>query len=371
MAYHIVRMTPEHAQRIPKFTMGLWEDDPVTNAAYYTWKHLANPYVREPLVYLAFDGEELAGMRGFMGARWELDGELVDIPCACDLLIGEPHRNRGVFKLLMDFAAQDLRDRGYRFIFNMGGVSPLTRWSQLALGWKGIGALGIEGWGSRPKMVRGLRQIARRSPLLRATWSRLRTAAPAPAADSFDPFQLFDHNAAKGSGAVRLMSKVDPEGMAGCVASLPRDGRLRHVRDAEYFAWRYKNPLMAYQFLAHDTGNSGYLVLAVRRNNPWASLAIADWEAASPEIARDLLRTALQWGKFRDVRIWAATLRPNLRDLLRQTGFINVDEPVSAAQPMRTIYIGRVPGVSGWSLNGRDLLDPGNWDLRMIYSDEF
>ena len=371
MAYHIVRMTPEHAQWIPGFTIGLWENDPVTNEAYCAWKYRTNPYVREPLIYLAFQGDELAGMRGFMGARWEVDGRLVDIPCACDLLIAEPHRNRGVFKLLMDFAAKDLRDRGYQFIFNMSGSSPLTRWSQLALGWKGIGALDIEGWGSQPKLLRCLRQFARRSPLLRATWSRLRAATPAQTFGSFDPFQLIDRNAARGGGAVRLLSKADPEGMASCVAKLPRDGRLRHLRDAEYFAWRYKNPLMAYRFLAHDTSNSGYLVLAVRRNNPWASVAIADWEAASPEIARDLLRTALQWGKFHDVRIWAATLSPDRQQLLRETGFINVDEPVSAAQPMRTIFIGCVPGESGWSLDGRDLLDPGNWDLRMIYSDEF
>lgn len=374
MAYHIVRMTPEHAQRLPEFTAGLWTDNPVTNAAYYDWKYLSNPYVREPLIYLAFEGDELAGMRGFMGARWELDGQQIDIPCACDLLIGEQHRNRGIFKLIMDFAMRDLLGHGYRFVFNLSAGSPLTRLSQLAFGWKGTGSLGVMEWSSRPKLLRYLRHYAKRSSLLRASWNQVRPAAPAQpqAIGSFDPFQLIGQRAAGASGAIRLLSKVDPEGMAGCVARLPPDGRLRHVRNAEYFAWRYRNPLREYRFLANvDLGISGYLVLAARRHDPWSGLAIADWEAASPEIARDLLRTTLRWGKFRKVQIWSATLPPSRQQLLRNAGFFNVDEPVSAAQPMRTVFVGRAPGVSDWSLHHRELLDPGNWDLRMIYSDEF
>jgi len=37
--------------------------------------------------------------------------------------------------------------------------------------------------------------------------------------------------------------------MADLIAQIPLDGRMCHVRDAEYLNWRYCNPRSAYRFL--------------------------------------------------------------------------------------------------------------------------
>jgi hypothetical protein len=53
-----------------------------------------------------------------------------------------------------------------------------------------------------------------------------------------------------------------PDAMAALVRRLGHDGRLRHVRDVEYFSWRFQNPLATYRFLFHGGEQpDGYLVL--------------------------------------------------------------------------------------------------------------
>jgi hypothetical protein len=41
--------------------------------------------------------------------------------------------------------------------------------------------------------------------------------------------------------------------MADLVRRLGHDGRLRHVRDERYLAWRYRNPLYEYRFLVRES----------------------------------------------------------------------------------------------------------------------
>jgi DNA-binding response OmpR family regulator len=41
-------------------------------ARYLEWKYEENPYTKEPVIYLAFQGSKLVGMRGFYQSKWEL-----------------------------------------------------------------------------------------------------------------------------------------------------------------------------------------------------------------------------------------------------------------------------------------------------------
>jgi hypothetical protein len=69
--YTIVSYRPEYKAQIVEVQKHLWGSHPELNAAYLDWKHLRNPYVSEPLIYLAKHEERVVGMRSFVGARWE------------------------------------------------------------------------------------------------------------------------------------------------------------------------------------------------------------------------------------------------------------------------------------------------------------
>ena len=87
-------------------------------AAYLDWKYTRNPYIETPLIYLVTRGDEIVGMRGAYGTKWEIgaaageDG--VVVPCFGDLVIAPEHRDRGLVTEIMRMALRDLCDRGYR-----------------------------------------------------------------------------------------------------------------------------------------------------------------------------------------------------------------------------------------------------------------
>ena len=87
--------------------------------------------------------------------------------------------------------------------------------------------------------------------------------------------------------------------MADLVARQAYDGRIRHVRDARYLAWRFQNPLHEYRFLlAGGDRLHGYLVLQAYRLSRHGAANIVDWEASDPAVRRALLHAAVEWGGF-------------------------------------------------------------------------
>jgi len=166
---------------------------------------------------------------------------------------------------------------------------------------------------------------------------------------------------------------VRADEMAALIARLPWDGRIRHVRDRDYLAWRYRNPLHEYRFLFWDEGGlQGYLVLQRYLSTiaDQGCVNIADWEAVDERVRASLLRTALQWGGFERVHTWMAGIGEPARALLREHGFEPV-ESANLAQRSSGLLVRRLapaPAGEPWSLGSRDLLNIADWDLRMVYS---
>ena len=61
----VVPYCAEHQGLVAELQRHLWSPDPRLNASYLEWKYHQNPYILDPLIYLAFVGDKLVGM----GAR--------------------------------------------------------------------------------------------------------------------------------------------------------------------------------------------------------------------------------------------------------------------------------------------------------------
>jgi hypothetical protein len=166
--------------------------------------------------------------------------------------------------------------------------------------------------------------------------------------------------------------------MAGLVDRIGNDGRMRHVRDQQFFAWRFQNPLSLYRFMFwEDAELEGYLILqiqAVAGDSIWAT--IVDWEASHVEARADLLRAAMQWGNFDAVTVWSTSLPDEVKTLLGECGFRFLEEVDSLAQGLYCPSILVRPTRSemlqlDWVYANRRLLDMSNWDVRAIYSDDY
>lgn len=121
--YKIVSYDPAHKEKVAVLQTHLWTRDVGLATRYFRWKYEENPYSKEPLIYLAFQGSELVGMRGFYGAKWELGQprEVHTVLVADDFVISPQHRDRGLVTLIMNAAFEDLAQRGHKHVFNLSG----------------------------------------------------------------------------------------------------------------------------------------------------------------------------------------------------------------------------------------------------------
>ncbi|MGH7962490.1 MAG: GNAT family N-acetyltransferase [Candidatus Binatia bacterium] len=344
--YEIITYTPEWKRQVVELQTHLWNPDVAVNATYLDWKYERNPYVQTPFIYLALHQGQVVGMGGFYGAQWQSSRPCHTWPglCSGDLVITPDHRNRGIFTQLLRAALDDLAGRDSPYVFNLS-ASPVTRLGLLVMGWRSLGPL---------------RMMRRKGALL----------SPA------SPFRLLDrYKVRRRHAQVSLTHSPRPQEMAEVVERIGNDGRIRQVRDHQYFAWRFQNPLSSYRFLFWEgTQVEGYLVLQEKRYKDKGQVNIVDWEATNPQVRADLLRAAVRWGNFAALTVWSATLSDEVKALLQDTGFNLVAEGRGITRDRRTLLMRPVRDdmlEADWVLTNLQLLDLANWDLRMIYSDSY
>jgi hypothetical protein len=373
--YRIVHYRPEHRAQIIEFQKGLWGPSAELNEAYLEWKHLRNPYVNEPLLYLALSGTTVVGMRGFFGAKWQFGSprQTMVIPCAGDMLIALEHRNRSLMTLIMKTAMNDLAQRGYTYVFSMNAGS-MTLVNQMAMGWRSAGSL-------QPKQHVAPVGLSRRAasmllkglPLVAPLYRRLRRSSTCRASH-FDVFDSRSDQRSHRIGAhVSVRRTPRPQDMAALVAGLENDGRIRHVQDEPYFAWRFRNPRSHYRFLFWDDGRlEGYLVLQATPLPRMPNINLVAWEAGTERVYADLLQAAIELVSEETLFTWSATVRESEQLVLNAAGFTRVVQTITqdpAAVLVRPVCDDLLS--QEWLVGGMRLLDLAGYDLKMIYSEGF
>ncbi len=399
--YDIVRYAPRYKEQIAALPTTLWSTDPALNLSYFEWKYEQNPYVDEPLFYLALRGGRVVAMRGAYGAVWEAgpDRATVSVPCFADLLIEPEHRNRGLVTRIMEEALSHFEELGLEYAF-----SPSANWvtalASKAMGWREMGPLRAMRLAQPPPFLARLRksaptgQLARirervaRIPGSRRTYrtvrglaARARRFRPLAASrvrdgESDTAFSAFDSrvNRRRGEGGVSASREARPEAMAALVKEGGGDGRIRHVRDPAYFAWRFRNPLRRYRFLlSEDQSLNGYLVLGSSVQVSARQASILDWEGADSRARAGLLRAAIEWGDFQSLTIWSESLPAETRTLLEAEGFhlIEYGDDLRVDRPRILVRSVGKRDPRDWKLGDRPLLERASWDVRMAYSDAY
>ncbi len=384
--YEIIQYRPEFEDQIVELQSFMWSPDLEKNAAFFKWKYFDNPYVDKPVVYLALHAGQVVGMEGAFSTRWQIGQPSQTVRCllTADAVVHPDHRRRGLFENITTAILEELSHSAYEYIFALTS-NPASSANFVKLGWRRAHSMQLAirpaGQGQRSS----IRKLARKLPLLPSLYRRLRSNTderPLPSADSYLPFDALDKNSARTRSDtfphVCVERDPRPEAMARLIERLGDDGRMRHVRDQQFFAWRFQNPLSQYRFVFwEDTELEGYLSLqtpAVISNDTWVN--IVDWEATRMEARADLLRAALQWGCFDTVTIWSVSLPDEVRTLLGECGFDFLEEayslehglycPSILVRPVRPEML-----QSDWAYANRRLLDMSDWDARAIYSDDY
>ncbi len=312
-----------------------FQRQPALYRAYLEWKYLRNPYLLDPLIYVARDTQGRAvAMRGFYGARWRTPSGDFDMPCADDFAVAAAQRTTGVARELMRSALADVATRGVQYVVNASG-GRATVLQSLAMGWKSV--LAVDPF-ERPvaRLRRGLQALQRRRSLAFLDGTAGVTAMP-------DASELAD---------------------LACRCEI-RSG-VRHVRDAAFYRWRYANPEREYRFLVAEANGriTGYLAIGLQQ--PRATtlpLYFADWEAETPAVERDLLERGVALCATRPIRVWAAGVSAETRSQLERLGFVQAQLELRA-QGMPCILVRDLTS----NASGAGAIERADWNVRLIDS---
>ena len=376
-SYEVVSYRPEFRDQVIELQKHLWSQDTALNAEYFDWKYEGNPFVSHVPIYLAVFDDQVVGMRGFMGAEWQVgtSSDPFRCLCACDLVVTPSHRGRGLFRKIMAPAMKDLSDRGHPMALNLS-ASPITFLSSLKTGWQLVGRYRAWHWQTRSKTVAtvvhklmdgklGLWRFAdRRLPLIeRNNPDGLRRLA-----------NYFDGAGPIDGMTFRYGNDPDMDQMIALRQGLiPDDGRIRHTMGKDYLEWRYQNPASEFAFLyAGDQPLKGYLVLHRKKLSDPDDISIADWQADSPDTLCKMIHAVQGSGAVDRLIIWSATLSEDVVAVLRSLSFQAFDDtrgiqgftPGVIYSPTGTQTTEQVCEFTGCNLS-----DLATWDLRMIYSD--
>lgn len=371
--YRIVRYEPRWRGAVTALLRGLWSPDAALNEAVFGWKYEDNPFAADPLVYLALrDGAPVA-MRAFCGSAWEIGGACTPqaVYLADDFVVAEKDRNHGLFNRFTEAATLDLRARNQSFFLSLSALR-VTRLQSLASGSNSIGVVPVIA--AQPKWIALADRVGAavsRAPLLWRHAHRLHCGAPAATS-----FARLDATLSERIGDldIAVVDAAKSEDMAALIARLPYDGRIRHLRDARFFDWRYRHPLHAYRFVLARRGKelAGYAVLQ-RGLSPYSNqrrVNVADWACESEDVLSVLLSAARRWGRFAELVAWRMPAQQRHGDAFERSGFIEADTD-HAARGLPCVLLRRVHDeATAAAQPERD--DPwqqfANWDLRMAYT---
>lgn len=375
--YEIVRYDPTLRTRVIELQSHLWSPSTQLNAAYFEWKYERNPYVDVPLIYIAMQGDRAVGMRGFFGIQWQggIPIQKLTALYADDLVIAPAHRNRGLLSKIMTAAFEDLAKQGYEYAFNLS-AGPTTLLSSLTMGWRNAGSMQRMRYRSLGVAIRGRRdRLLARLPMLSRTikgvWQPRSTKRGRSLAE-LDAERV--RRKVRGTSSLCLEDVPRSAAMAALVDRIDGDDRIRHVRDRQYFDWRFQNPLSRYRFLFWEESRlEGYLVLQ-EYTSAYADhevVNIVDWEASNMAVQVQLLRSAIKLTSGRWLILWSVNLPPTTLALLEQEGFRYVRQPRSAGQVRHVLLVRAIRNAAlrgDYLFAGLPLLDTKSWDLRMLYS---
>jgi hypothetical protein len=310
-------------------------------------------------------------MRGAFGTRWEVGdaAESFTLPYPDDLVIDPDYRRQGLHRAIMNFALRDLAGRGHRYLVNLS-ASQITAEASMNMRWRNAGRV-------KPLHRRTLRKAAadflsagiRNLPLL-WRWGDNISALSGHSGDHlFDPLDARFPAQDRGRDTGSLFAQRTPltREMSELVVRLPRDGRIRHVRDEAFFAWRFRNPLRNYRFVYFGRERlRGYIVLQQSPGFNGDRASIVDLEGESDQIRTELLSAAIEHGKFPELYLWQLGASPAATQVIERHGFKSLGASHENSILVRSVRDDELD--AAWMLGGRRLDDASEWDLRMIYS---
>lgn len=364
MAYEIRRYEAGFRDQVLELQRHLWSPELALNDRYFAWKYELNPWVSEPLIFLAVDGGRVVGMRGAFAIPWVVGPERRALRAlsAGDTVVAPDHRRRGLAGQINEALVAEARRASWEFLINTSAGRVVRRLSTHS-GWRTTEEI----WPltCRPKAPRSF-------PFRAIAWLSHRSRRDLGLLDVLD--RRLRRQVRRRGGGVRISSTACPERMAALAASTSTGGRIRLRKDVPFFRWRFSNPLSGYRFLFANEGAgppTAYVVVHAHGPLHDTGLNLVDWEASSPEGLGVLLSTLVGAAGAERINTWPCEVDSTFHATFSAAGFRPMPrpKPPKVLPAIMCLALRDASSDDAWSVDGVDLTTLEDWDLRMTASD--
>jgi hypothetical protein len=375
--YRIEPLQATALDQIIRLRMRVFGGSERITRAYLNWKYIANPYLPDPLIYVARDRGEIVGMRGWFGTSWSVPGlnSLQVLPCAAETAITPDHRDQGIFADLTDFSMDALMNKGFGYAINMSATPANYLTSIITMGWKSVdryefvskstdsGSAMRSGHQSAGESA-GSGTLLRQLPALRDPKSAF-AQVQAFGRKVFGPYSktVLDKKLST-VPMICVSSEPDVTAMARIAEQFDDKTRICHSRDAAYIKWRYSNPLSSYRFVwPRSDKPKAFLVL---QEKDARSFRLVDW-AGDEDSITGLVANLVAQTPTVAISTWVNALSEPEKRRLHSLGFQNDPDEGRTGLLIRSLLLEK----ENWLLGRFRLLDKASWNLRMIFSDRY
>jgi hypothetical protein len=147
------------------------------------------------------------------------------------------------------------------------------------------------------------------------------------------------------------------------------------LQDKTFFNWRYSNKRNRYLFFYYQKNGRTFAYLVTRLAAKSRRGYICDYAADSIHYIEDILKCIIDKNFFDVLSIYNLNLSPEITDILSKTGFRDkgilrrLEKKIIGEWPLMIRPVRKDLSERDWLIDGIDVRQTGNWDIKEICSD--
>lgn len=333
----------------------LWFDSFEKSMEYFIYKYEQNPYRVEPIGLVVLHDQKVIGFRAFFPTKWQLGANTENcilMLSPTDTVIHSAHRRQGLFAALLKAPFNRFEQSQYKAYINLS-VNMAAKNVLLKFGWELLSATTF----ARSYSYTGLlnyyliNKFGYTSNKFKKEHGR------------FDDIEATDFPRAK--EMAEFLNKNNNFST-----------KLFLHKDENYLAYRYRNPHQKYHFFYYWEKSELKGFLCIRSIGKNRNAHVVDYAQKSDDILEKIIDFIIRKKYFDVISIWGFGLPENIHNVLSKMNFKTDTLIIRKKNKSKHMQFVMVRPMKenitdpDWFLNGKDIRNVNNWDLKEICADD-
>ena len=294
----IVRYERKYQSTLIDLLQHIWTGlTPEERKAKFEWRYLDNPYTTQPFIYLALEGEQMAGFRAFVVQVFKVDQKVIRIFSPADAIVHPNYRRLGIFSKLNNAMINDINRLfpEQAAILNLSS-NTLSTPGYLKQNWQRANAQ--KAYAFRVSLIN----------FIRVSIIKKRT------------YQLTPKILTRGNLTFEISGEIKSKELASFVNWSRNVRKITNIRDEGYFKWRYSAKSgtdYSYLYCYSDKQLVGYAIC--KKISPY-QYVLEEYLAADTAILKKVVSCLIRFYQIPVLRTLA--ISADQKSLLRSLRFV-------------------------------------------------